>query len=90
MSVILRKRKNANGTISLRLDIFHNGERKIETLKQLQLSKPTTLLDREQNKKRLQQAEEIAVTRAAQLQANNYNMITDAGNKTIVTGYYAS
>lgn len=90
MSVILRKRKNANGTISLRLDIFHNGERKIETLKQLQLSKPTTLLNREQNKKRLLQAEEIAVTRAAQLQANNYSMVTDAGNKTIVTKWMQS
>ena len=64
MSVILRKRKNANGTTSLRLDIFHNGERKIETLKHLQLSKPSTLLDREHNKAKLQQAEEIAVARA--------------------------
>ena len=87
MSVILRKRKNANGTISLRLDIFHNGERKIETLKHLQLAKPSTLLDREHNKQKLQQAEEIAVTRASQLQANNYSMVTDAGNKTIITSW---
>src|SRR5665647_540212 len=87
MSVILRKRKNANGTISLRLDIFHNGERKIETLKHLQLAKPSTLLDREQNKKKLLQAEEIAVTRAAELQASNYNMVTDAGRKTIITAW---
>ena len=85
MSIILRKRKNANGTTSLRLDIFHNGIRKIETLKHLQLSKATTLLDREHNKRRLQQAEEIAVTRAAQLQADNYNMVADAGKKTIIT-----
>jgi integrase len=84
MSVKLRKRKNADGTTSLRLDIFRNGERKIETLKHLQLSKSSTLLDREQNKKRMQQAEEIAVARASQLEANNYNMVTDAGKKTIV------
>ena len=87
MSVILRKRKNANGTTSLRLDIFHNGERKIETLKHLQLAKPTTLLDREHNKGRLQQAEDIAIARAAELQASNYNMVTDAGNKTIITAW---
>lgn len=87
MSVKLRKRKNANGTTSLRLDIFHNGERKIETLKHLQLSKPSTLLDREHNKTRLQQAEEIAITRAAELQANNYNMISDTGNKTVITSW---
>lgn len=37
MSVKLRKRKNANGTVSLRLDIFHDGKRWAETLKELQL-----------------------------------------------------
>jgi integrase/recombinase XerD len=85
MSVVLRKRKNADGTTSLRLDIYSNGQRTIETLKHLQLSKPSNLLDREQNKQRLQQAEEISVTRAAELEANNYSMVTDAGKKTIIT-----
>ncbi len=85
MSVILRKRKNADGTTSLRLDIFHNDTRKIETLKHLQLARPSTLLDREHNKKKLQQAEEIAITRGAELQANNYSMVTDAGKKTIIS-----
>ncbi len=90
MSVILRKRKNADGTVSLRLDIFHNGQRKIETLKQLQLSKATTIADREANKERLKQAEAIAVTRAAELEANNYNMVSDAGRKTIITVWMQS
>src|SRR3954452_19419144 len=85
MSVTLRKRKNADGTTSLRLDIYHNGQRTVETLKHLQLNKPSNILDREQNKKRVQQAEEIAVTRAAELEANNYSMVTDAGRKTIIT-----
>jgi integrase/recombinase XerD len=85
MSVTLRKRKNADGTTTLRLDIYHNGQRTVETLKHLKLAKPSNLLDREQNKKRMQQAEEIAVTRAAELEANNYSMVTDAGKKTIVT-----
>jgi len=84
MSVKLRKRKNSDGTTSLRLDIYNNGERTIETLKQLQLVKAATLLDREHNKQKLQQAEEIAVARGAELQAMDYSMITDAGRKTIV------
>ncbi|MFM7709499.1 MAG: hypothetical protein ACKO5C_01150 [Ferruginibacter sp.] len=37
MSVNLRKRKNADGTVSLRLDIYKNGKQTIETLKHLQL-----------------------------------------------------
>ena len=85
MSVVLRKRKNADGSTTLRLDIYHNGQRTIETLKHLKLAKPSNLLDREQNKKRMQQADEIAVTRAAELEANNYSMVTDAGKKTIIT-----
>jgi integrase/recombinase XerD len=85
MSVILRKRKNSDGSTTLRLDIYHNGERKVETLKHLKLAKPSNILDREQNKKRLQQAEEIAVVRAAELQASNYNLVTDAGKKTVIT-----
>jgi hypothetical protein len=40
MSVILRKRKNADGTTTLRLDIYHDGKRSVETLKYLKLAKP--------------------------------------------------
>jgi integrase/recombinase XerD len=85
MSVILRKRKNANGTTSLRLDIYHNGERTIETLKHLQLAKPSNLNDREANKELLRKAEEIALVRKVELESNNYNMVTDTGKNTIVT-----
>lgn len=84
MSVKLRKRKNANGTTSLMLDIYSDGERKYEFLKHLQLSSGTTIADREANKERLREAEKIAVTRAAELEANNYNMVSDAGKKTII------
>ena len=90
MSVTLRKRKNADGTTTLRLDIYHNGQRKVETLKHLQLAKPSNLADREANKNNLQLAQKIAVERAAQLEANNYNMVTDAGNSTIVTKWMQS
>lgn len=87
MSVILRKRKNADGTTTLRLDIYKNGMRTIETLKELKLAKPSNLADRESNKKLLQQAEAIRVTRAADLEANDYNMVTDTGKKTVVTAW---
>lgn len=90
MSVKLRKRKNADGTTSLRLDIYNNGQRTIETLKHLQLAKPSNVLIIEQNKKLLQQAKEIAVTRSAELEANNYSMVTDAGKKTIITAWMQS
>ncbi len=84
MSVVLRKRKNADGTTSLRLDIYHNGQRSIETLKTLKLTKLSNAADRENNKTLLQQAEVIRVTRAAELEANNYNLVTDTGKKTII------
>ena len=90
MSVTLRKRKNADGTTSLRLDIYHNGRHKIETLKHLQLAKPSNLADREANKINLQLAQKIAIERAAQLEANNYNTVTDAGNSTLVTVWMQS
>ena len=87
MSVTLRKRKNANGTTSLRLDIFHNGERKIETLKHLQLSKPSSILDRENNKGKFELAQTISLARASQLEANNYNVVSDIGKKTVVCAW---
>ncbi len=90
MSVNLRKRKNADGTISLRLDIYKNGKRSIETLKHLQLAKPSNLSDRESNKEKLRQAEAIAVKRAAELEANNYDMELDHGKKTIITDWMQS
>ncbi len=84
MSVILRKRKNANGTTSLRLDISHEGKRWPETLKQLQLVKPTSPAAREANKYNYALAEKIAVNRAHELQINDYNIVADSGKKTMV------
>ncbi len=85
VSVTLRKRSNPDGTVSLRLDIYHNGKRSVETLKHLKLCKPSNALDKAQNKERFEQAKQIQVTRAAELQASSYSMVTDAGKKTIVT-----
>lgn len=85
MSVTLRKRKNADGTTSLRLDIFYEGKRTIETLKHLKLAKPSNIKDREENKELLQKAEAIRLARTVELESNNYNMDSDAGKKTIIT-----
>ena len=85
MSVKLRKRKNADGTTSLRLDIYSNGKRTIETLKHLQLAKESNLNEREANKEKIKKAEAIKLTRALELEGNNYNIKSDAGKNTIVT-----
>ena len=89
MSVKLRTRKNANGTTTLLLDIYKNGQRSYKRLEHLQLAKPSNLLDRENNKERLQQANEIVIKYAAELEANNYDMVTDAGKNTIITTWMA-
>ena len=90
MSVTLRKRKNADGTTSLVLDIYNEGTRKREFLKNLKLNKPSNQTDREENKKKLQQAEAIKAARANELEANNYSMVSDAGKKTIITVWMQS
>lgn len=85
MSVTLRKRRNADGSTTLRLDIYRNGQRSIETLKNLKLAKSSNVKDREDNKTLLQQADAIRVARAAELEANNYSLVSDAGKKTLIT-----
>lgn len=87
MSVKLRKRKNRDGTTTLLLDIYHNGARSYEFLKHLKLDKPSNAITRENNKERIRQAEAIAVVRAAELQANDYNMVTNVGKKTVITAW---
>ncbi len=85
MSVTLRKRLNADGTTSLRLDIYSNGVHKIETLKHLKLARVSNNLDRVANKELLQKAEAIRLARTVELEGSNYNMDSDAGKKTIIT-----
>jgi integrase/recombinase XerD len=84
MSVTLRKKKNPSGTTSLYLDIYHNGKRHYEFLKELSLRRATTSLDRESNAKNLELAKKIALKRSHELSANDYNMTTDNGRGTIV------
>jgi site-specific recombinase XerD len=90
MSVTLRKRMQADGSTSLLLDIYHNGKRRYEFLKHLKLVKPANPADRANNKNQEAQAKAIAIQRAAELQANDYNMVSDAGKKTIVVRWMQS
>ncbi|MEJ7738535.1 MAG: site-specific integrase [Chitinophagaceae bacterium] len=82
MSVTLRKRKNSDGSTSLLLDIYHNGKRTYEFLKDLKLYKPANLADRQANKDKLDQALKIETKRALELSVSDYSMITDTGKKT--------
>lgn len=82
MSIVLRKRKNQDGTISLLLDIYHNSKRHYEFLKELKLCKPQTAFDRVENKNRLNLAEQIKNKREQQLQSDEYE-ITPAFKKNI-------
>ncbi len=71
MSVKLRKR-NQGGKTSLYLDYYSAGKRKTETLKLYLLPKPKTKLEREQNKKTLELAENIRAQRQIEMQNGEY------------------
>jgi len=90
MSVKLRKRANKDGSVSLRLDIHHDGKRYYETLDHLRLKKGTTLIEREQNKKNLQLAEAIRHARAVELSASDYNIVTSNNKRIVVVDWMQS
>lgn len=71
--VTLRKRKNKDGSTSLRLDIYYDGIRRIETLK-LKLIVPRTAQDREYNRITLRDAQSIALQRAREIESGHYNL----------------
>ena len=76
MSVTLRKRKNADNTTSLILDIYHNGKRSYEFLKDLKLkTKPAEPADRKKNKENLELAESIRNKRAQELVSLGYDVV---------------
>lgn len=82
MGVTLRERKNKkDGSTTLLLDIYHDGKRKYEFLTQLKLVKPANPSDREANRKNKELAKKIAVQRAAELQASDYNMTAEHKGK---------
>jgi integrase len=77
MGVKLRKIKNADGSTSLMLDIWHDGKRKREFLTHLKLRKAVNGLERISNKENINLAEIIRNKREQELQAGEYNVTPD-------------
>jgi integrase/recombinase XerD len=88
MSVTLRKRKNNDGTTSLILDIYHNGKRKYEFLKECKLVKSKTPFDRVNNNEKLELAKNILHTRSIELESNNYDIASKFKNRIDFIEYF--
>jgi len=88
MSVKLRKRKNADSTTTLYLDIYNNGKRYYEFLKHLKLIKIATPKDRVDNKDNYKLAEDICVKRAQELESSDYNVMAKFKSKVDFLQYY--
>jgi integrase/recombinase XerD len=87
MSVKLRKRENLDGTTSLILDIYDNGKRTYEFLKNLRLPAGNSLVDRQTKKEALELAKKIVVARAHQLDAHDYDVATEQAKKINVVDW---
>lgn len=92
MSVKLRKKENKDGSVSLYLDIYHNGFRKYEFLKHLKQHKPGKCnpAEREANREKWELAKKIEIKMAQELSADEYSITTDAGKKTLVVEWMQS
>lgn len=90
MSVTLRKRKNRDGTTSLLLDIYHQGHRHTEFLKELKLTKAAGPIDRQKNSDNLALAKKIAIKKAQELESNNYQVISSNKDKVDFLQYLDS
>ncbi|HEY9117393.1 MAG TPA: site-specific integrase [Roseivirga sp.] len=88
MSVTLRKKENANGTTSLYLDIYHNGKRHKEFLKECKLTKSSNPADRQANREKLALAKKIQTKRAQELESNNYDVIPAHKSKVDFITYF--
>jgi len=86
MGVILRKRKNKNGSTTLMLDINHNGRRHYERL-EIKLDKATTPTIRQENKERLELAKKIRLEREKELDADTFGVDTGAAKKIMVVDW---
>jgi len=87
--VRLRHKELANGNKSLFLDIYWDGKRTKEYLK-LHLIKPKNQLDRDNNKKTLELAENIRATRQTELTNNKWGFHNDFKQDTNFIEYFKS
>lgn len=86
-SVKVRERHLSNGTISLYLDILHNGKRSREFLK-LYLFEGNSREIKERNKLTLAQAEAVRAEKQIQLQSNQYEVLHEFKTNTYFLPYY--
>jgi integrase/recombinase XerD len=89
MSVTLRKKENGK-TTSLYLDIYHNGKRYKEYLKECKLVKVSTPLDRQTNQEKMRLAKQIEIKRAHELQSTDYNVVPNFKNKIDILDFFQS
>lgn len=75
MSVTLREKPNSSGVISLYLDIYHNGKRYKEYLKDCKIYKATNPAERKKNKDTYELANSIRVKREQELISQGYDVM---------------
>jgi integrase len=87
MTVTLRQR-NKNGKISLYLDFYHKGKRKLEYLSLYLTEKPSTTEERALNKKTMQLAENIRAKRLLELQNTKFGLSNSERMNSNFLAYY--
>ncbi|MBW8333154.1 MAG: site-specific integrase [Prolixibacteraceae bacterium] len=87
MTVTLRQR-NKNGKISLYLDFYHKGKRKLEYLSLYLTEKPSTTEERALNKKTQQLAENIRAKRLLELQNAKFGFSDSEKMNSKFLAYY--
>lgn len=90
MSVTLRKRENKDFTTTLYLDIYHNGKRHFEFLKECKLVRIANPADRVSNKEKLSLAGQIRDKRSIQLQSSEEGIIPNDNKKVELRAYFES
>lgn len=87
-NVTLREKELANGSISLYLDIYRDGERKYEFLKLYINPKTRTPIEREQNQKIRILAEEIRTKREIELNTSAFGIKDESNRKVDFIKYF--
>lgn len=90
MSTIIRKRSNKDGTTSIILETYIEGERKYKFLKECKLVKPLSPKDRLDNKEKLKLAEAIKSTVQLQIQSEEYDLVSKSKSKVDFLDYFNS
>lgn len=83
----IRRRKLANGTTSLYLDIYLNGKRTYEFLK-MYLIPEQSRKDKEKNRETLRMAEAVRAKRIVELRNGEYGFKKQDGAEVLFFDYY--